>query len=932
MLLAEKRKRQEVAGKVNHPEYIYRLNGEGAAFDDNRGNARPQQHLQQQQGNDHGNGGGGGRQQNYNRDRQPRPPPFAVDDDGPGNRNVNSNNHNRLVPAGGAGGNTHNSMQMQAYQPNAAPLQFGGGGGGGYYQPQRQQQQPRAGSPGIIYAPTLPPMGSPSQQPLQGPLPPVYRPKPPLIFHSGGGGQPYYPQQPYYGNGDGLFPALPAVQPIQLSPIRSPTGGYGGFAPQQQQQQRPYTSPPLPAIRGNNSGDPPSRPQSRGAGGGGGDKSSFIFGGGDGGGGGGGGMSEQDIRQREKMAARQRALELQADNARQITEAAQRKAAAKALEAQEARSDEARLEREREARARREQSEVDKEERERQLQMMGPRAAQALVAQQEADRLRREEESAAKRQARELARAEAAQQNGAAAAGGGVGVSFTPNPALGAAVPAHNSNDSNGSSSNIAGLRVTLPPPQQPPSTVATTLGAQLAPPPTQPYNLQYQPYQQQQQRRDVALPRNHPSNMNSSSGSLGVYSYEAEAMKMELRHIAETQRNIEQLLGERVAAVAGEAAGLGLLLGGPASRLASGGRLRSGGGGGGVSGVSGCAQPTSYLQQGAAVNNSPNTNANQYQSLYSISAIGDGGGSAQQQHYGTTTKLTGAGRNLFTLNPSRLAAAATSDNNTSSSSVNGNTPRDLDEGVVWKESPIKGSDGAPLSYLDRIQARRLPGFQDGAGAAYLPPANPQQQQQYGSNITVLASQVHSWASPNTLDPDDISLEPSKFVGPFVPRRSTGKPLSNANSNGTNLIPSTNAKAPAVKARVKESIDVSRNEDDSDERTDDTSINPFRAAAATAVLQHENTSRDTTRTDTKNTVAATDHSSRGDDNSTAAAAASSSSGGQSPPKRSASRNLSGDYITELVSSWEDLTPAGEGEEGAAGVPAPAPHAGQFTAL
>ena len=81
-----------------------------------------------------------------------------------------------------------------------------------------------------------------------------------------------------------------------------------------------------------------------------------------------------------------------------MLEQQQRKQAEREREIQEDHETESRLRREREELARREQAEIDREKRERELKMMGPRAAQEMLEQQRKEtEARREAEAAARR-------------------------------------------------------------------------------------------------------------------------------------------------------------------------------------------------------------------------------------------------------------------------------------------------------------------------------------------------------------------------------------------------------------------------------------------------------------------------------------------------------------------------------------------------------
>lgn len=381
MLREQRRRKQQVADKIGHEEYIYKLNGDAYSGQEEI-RVRQQGDYDPRRAAAANNGG--------------HRPPFAVDDDNNhnnnngGGRRGNARPLNPITGAPADGGaalvpvrdNAPTSQNGPYASPYGAPAAYAGafnnspalyyppsGGGGGAYAPQS-------------LVPAMPPIAPLND--LPGPLPPVYRPKPPLTFH---------------GN------VAPSAAPLLYVPDGynnnnnySPYGGNGGY---REDGARPSTSPtvlpPLSPQRANNNnnnngggaGMPNAqrspRPSTSGAAGGG-----FVVGS--------NGLSDLEDRHKEKMAARQRAIELQQENARQMLEQHQRKAAEREREIREDREAEDRLRRERDEVARREQAEVDRERREKELKMMGPRAAQEMLEQQRKEtEARREAEAAARR-------------------------------------------------------------------------------------------------------------------------------------------------------------------------------------------------------------------------------------------------------------------------------------------------------------------------------------------------------------------------------------------------------------------------------------------------------------------------------------------------------------------------------------------------------
>ncbi|AYU78589.1 Coiled-coil domain-containing protein 66, putative [Leishmania donovani] len=404
MLREARRRKQQVAAKIGHEEYIYRLNGNPFSHQEVI-RVRPQGDLDprrvQAAGIRVGVGGARGV-------GGPSRPPFAVDDDA--NYSNGGGRGSRVAPLNPSSGVPNDGPSNEAVAPYSAPegcnggtprgkkyaaanyaSPYGGGGGGadGHPHPLVSQGQHIVST----FTPVIPAIAP--VRDLPAPLPAVYRPKPPLTFHSGPASgaevpplsltplpQHPAPSQVCYPSSEAGTPRA-AAAPVYLSP-----GEKGAGRP----STSPTVLPPLNSDGGNSSGGGPfptrsPRPSTSGAALGGG---GFLIGG--------DGLSAAEERHREKMAARQRAVELQRENARQILEKQQRKQAEREREIQEYRLAEERLQREREEVARREQAELDREKREKELKMMAPRAAQAMLEQQQREtQQRREEEAAARR-------------------------------------------------------------------------------------------------------------------------------------------------------------------------------------------------------------------------------------------------------------------------------------------------------------------------------------------------------------------------------------------------------------------------------------------------------------------------------------------------------------------------------------------------------
>lgn len=401
MLREARRRKQQVADKIGHEEYIYRLNGNPFSHQEVI-RVRPQGDLDPRRVQAAGIrvGGGGARGAGG-----PSRPPFAVDDDA--NYNDGGDRGDRVAPLNPSSGTPNAGPSSEAVAPYSAPegchggikyavanyaSPYGGGGGaGGHPYPLVSQGQHVVNA----FVPVIPPIAP--VRDLPAPLPAVYRPKPPLTFHSG----------PASGAEGPPLSLTPLPQHPVLSPVRYPSSEAGTprpaaapvyLSPGDKGAGRPSTSPtvlpPLNSddVNGGGGGPFPTRsprPSTSGAalGGGGG---GFLIGG--------DGLSAAEERHREKMAGRQRAVELQMENARQMLEKQQRKQAEREREIQEYRLAEERLRREREEVTRREQAELDREKREKELKMMAPRAAQEMLEQQRREtQQRREEEAAARR-------------------------------------------------------------------------------------------------------------------------------------------------------------------------------------------------------------------------------------------------------------------------------------------------------------------------------------------------------------------------------------------------------------------------------------------------------------------------------------------------------------------------------------------------------
>ncbi|GET88358.1 hypothetical protein, conserved [Leishmania tarentolae] len=407
MLREARKRKQQVCGKIGHEEYIYRLNGN--AFNHQGLNRIPPQggldpHQLPAAGIRVGAGGARGA-------GGPSRPPFAVDDDA--NYSDGCGRGSPGAPLNPIPGPPNGMPYKEAAALYSAPEGCNGGTPPGKNYAAANYISPYGGGgvagahlyPGVspaqhivsAFAPVIPAL-APAKE-LPAPLPAVYRPKPPLTFHTGpaaGTGVPHIsftplpqhpaPSQMFYPSSEAGTPG-PAAAPAHLSPSDKGAG-------------RPNTSPtvlpPLNLDDDHSNGGVSfptrnSRPSTGrvalGGGGGG------VFMSGD-------GLSAAEDRQREKMAARQRAIELQNENARQILEKQLRKQAEREREIQEERLAEERLRLEREEVARREQAELDREKREKELKMMGSRAAQAMLEQQQRETQQRREEEAAVRRHR----------------------------------------------------------------------------------------------------------------------------------------------------------------------------------------------------------------------------------------------------------------------------------------------------------------------------------------------------------------------------------------------------------------------------------------------------------------------------------------------------------------------------------------------------
>ncbi|AIN98202.1 hypothetical protein LPMP_211230 [Leishmania panamensis] len=415
MLREARRRKQQVAGKIGHEEYIYRLSGDPFSHQEEI-HRRPQGNLDPRRVQAAGGGVGVAGARGVAGSSQP---PFAVDDDanygggGRGGRGARLNPISGVPDAGpsneapalyGApGGYIDGTPPAKKYAAANYASPYSGGGAGGYPYPFMPQVQPIVSA----FAPVIPAIAP--VRDLPAPLPAVYRPKPPLTFHSGPTSSaevpplsfsplPQHPVPPQMGDlsHDAGTPRA-AAAPMYLSP-----GDNGAGRP----KTSPTVLPPLnPDAASNGGGNlfPTRSPRpstSRATLGGGGVGGGFIIGN--------DGLSDVEQRQREKRAARMRAIELQQENARQMLEQQQRKQAEREREIQEDRLTEQRLQREREEVARREQAELDREKREKELKMMGPRAAQAMLEQQQRETQQRREEEAAARRNRGRAQADVA--------------------------------------------------------------------------------------------------------------------------------------------------------------------------------------------------------------------------------------------------------------------------------------------------------------------------------------------------------------------------------------------------------------------------------------------------------------------------------------------------------------------------------------------
>ncbi|TPP49349.1 Coiled-coil domain-containing protein 66 family protein [Leishmania donovani] len=340
MLREARRRKQQVAAKIGHEEYIYRLNGNPFSHQEVI-RVRPQGDLDprrvQAAGIRVGVGGARGV-------GGPSRPPFAVDDDA--NYSNGGGRGSRVAPLNPSSGVPNDGPSNEAVAPYSAPegcnggtprgkkyaaanyaSPYGGGGGGadGHPHPLVSQGQHIVST----FTPVIPAIAP--VRDLPAPLPAVYRPKPPLTFHSG--------------------PASGAeVPPLSLTPLpQHPAPSQVCYPSSEAGTPRAAAAPVYLSPGEKGAGRPSTSPTER---------------------------------HREKMAARQRAVELQRENARQILEKQQRKQAEREREIQEYRLAEERLQREREEVARREQAELDREKREKELKMMAPRAAQAILQSQ----------------------------------------------------------------------------------------------------------------------------------------------------------------------------------------------------------------------------------------------------------------------------------------------------------------------------------------------------------------------------------------------------------------------------------------------------------------------------------------------------------------------------------------------------------------------
>ncbi|KAG5502455.1 hypothetical protein JIQ42_05333 [Leishmania sp. Namibia] len=407
MLREARRRKQQIAAKIGHEEYLYRLNGDPISHQE-KIRIRPQGDLDprrvQAAGVRVGVTGARGA-------RGPSRPPFAVDDDanygdggGKGGRGAPLSPVSRgpaaelSNEAGALGGRNGYTPPRGNY---ISPYGGVGGGAGDHQYPFVSHAQPVVSA----FAPVLPAIAPVSD--LPAPLPAVYRPKPPLTFHNDRASVPgvpplsFSPLPEYPAAAQVCHPSgdagnlWPAATPVHLSP-----GDNGAGRP----RTSPVALPPLILDGGGDGGNGrclmrSPRPRTSGAASHSGSGGLMI---------GSSDLSAAEERRREKMAARQRAIELQQENARQMLEQQQRKKAEREREIQEDRLAEERLRREREEVARREQAELDREKREKELKMMGPRAAEALLEQQQRETQQRREEEAAARRNRGRASAAAA--------------------------------------------------------------------------------------------------------------------------------------------------------------------------------------------------------------------------------------------------------------------------------------------------------------------------------------------------------------------------------------------------------------------------------------------------------------------------------------------------------------------------------------------
>lgn len=501
MLLAEKRKRQLVANKIGHEEYIYRLEGDPQRYPD-RVYVRPQNAMDLRRFANHPHV--------QHRYQGPENPPYAVDGRDHDNRHAK---HNGEVD-GSQGGQL--ALQQGLARPGnymqAAPV-----AGLGTLQPLGGGLIPSGGARPFSAMPALPPV---SDLPL--PFPGIYKPKPPLLFHGGGGvGVPSYapphvqaPLAPIHADGRAspLAISMSPVRNLAYVPYTSPERNLA--------TPRPQTGPPLPPI-----GSVPVTQQRKGPG------TNVITRANR------PGMSMEEERYAIKMENRRVAQEFQAENIRHMEERERRRQEERQREIAEVHSEELRLRQEREIVARRELAELEREKQERQVRMRSPK----IVTEQLND------QRAAEEAAQKLAQQEAARH--------------TPAPPL---IPP----------SIVKSVTPVGPPPPVPSVAPPSSLHLQpsaafLPPPPTQPYVFPsltppaaLQPAPLPVSVQHVCVPT--------------TYDFEAESLRRELRSVSENQMRLEQIIEgqQRRAAMIGSAAPRS---GSPAGSFGAGTYLTSG-------------------------------------------------------------------------------------------------------------------------------------------------------------------------------------------------------------------------------------------------------------------------------------------------------------------------------------------------------------------